>query len=169
MAHGAMLLFAGHLTTQHLVGNCVLALLSAPGQWRRLCERPDLVAPAVEETLRFDPPSPVALRHMAEDAVIGHARLRAGDHVLVMVAAANRDPAAFPEPDRFDLERRPNRHLSFGHGAHRCIGAALARLEAQVAIGVLARRLPGLRLAGDPVRAPSTHLRGLASLEVVAR
>ena len=169
VGHGAMLLFAGHLTTQHLIGNAVLALLSAPDQWRRLCERPELVEPAIEETLRFDPPSPVAPRRLLADVEVGRARLRAGDQLLVMLAAANRDPAAFPEPDRFDLERRPSRHLAFGHGGHRCIGAALARLEAQVAIGVLARRLPELRLDGDPVREPSTHLRGLASLEVITR
>ena len=169
VGNGAMLLFAGHLTTQHLIGNAVLALLSAPDQWRRLCERPDLVEPAIEETLRFDPPSTVAPRRLIADIEVGRARLRAGDQALVMVAAANRDPAAFPEPDRFDIERRPGRHLAFGHGSHRCIGAALARLEARVAIGALARRLPELRLGGDPVREPSTHLRGLAALEVITR
>ncbi len=169
VGNGAMLLFAGHLTTQHLIGNAVLALLSAPDQWRRLCERPDFVEPAIEETLRFDPPSAVAPRRLLADIEVGRARLRAGDQALVMVAAANRDPAAFSEPDRFDIERRPGRHLAFGHGGHRCIGAALARLEAQAAIGALARRLPSLRLDGDPVREASTHLRGLASLEVITR
>jgi cytochrome P450 len=169
VGHGAMLLFVGHLTTQHLIGNGVLALLRAPGQWRLLCERPDLVEAAVEELLRFNPPSPWAPRRLIADVEVGPARLRAGDNVMVLLAAANRDPAAFPEPDRVDLARRPSLHLAFGHGAHRCVGAALARLETQVAIGALARRAPGMKLSGEPVWEPSIHLHGPASLEVVTR
>jgi cytochrome P450 len=168
VGHGALLLFAGHLTTQHLIGNGVLALLGAPDQWRRLCEQPELVEHAVEESLRFDPPSPVAPRRLLADVEVGRLTLRAGDPVWMLLAAANRDPAAFPAPDAFDLTRRPNPHLAFGHGAHRCVGAALARLEAQAAIGALARRVPAVRLAGEPTWERST-LRGPATLEVITR
>ncbi len=169
IGHVAMLLFAGSRTTQHLIGAGVLALLSAPRQWRLVCERPGLVDGAVEEVLRLEPTSPAVLRHLLADVDVGPTTIPAGARVLVLLAAANRDPSVFPAPDSFDLERRSNRHLAFGYGAHGCIGAALARIEAGAAIGTLARRLPALRLDGPPEREPSIHIRGLASLSVTTR
>jgi cytochrome P450/DNA-binding transcriptional regulator YbjK len=162
-----LLLLAGHVTTINLIGNGTLALLRHPDQLRRLQEDPSLVHSAVEELLRYDSPVQVTARALLEDVETGGKVLPAGSEVLTVVAAANRDPERFREPDRLDLTRPDNRHLSFGGGIHFCLGAPLARLEGEVALRALAQRLPGLQLATDePTWRPNPFLRGLESLPV---
>jgi hypothetical protein len=145
-----LLLGAGHETTTNLIGNAVVALLRHPGERKRLQDDPGLAESAVEELLRFDSPVQVTDRVAREPREIGGRRIRPGQLVGLVLGAANRDPEAFPEPDRLDLGRRENRHLAFGQGAHFCLGAQLARLEARVALARLFERFPDLR--GDPER-----------------
>jgi cytochrome P450 len=165
VGHGALLLMAGHITTQHLVGNGVLALLRNPEQWTKLCERPELIKSAVEELLRYDPPSAATTRVAREDITIAGETLRRGEPLALLFGAANRDPAIFHEPDVLDITRSPNPHLAFGYDAHHCIGAALARLEAEIMIGTLARRAPQLRLESGNLQWEDTLMvRGLRSL-----
>ena len=146
-SNSVLLLAAGHETTTNLIGNGVLALLRHPDQLRDLRAHPELIGAAVEELLRFDPPVQWISRVAGEAFELGGAKLKCGDIVLGAVGAANRDPAVFSEPDKLDIRRADNRHLSFGVGIHFCLGAALARMEAEIAIGTLIRRFPGLRLA----------------------
>ncbi|WP_419995582.1 cytochrome P450 family protein [Streptomyces boninensis] len=146
-----ILLFAGFETTVNLIGNGTYALLTHPEQRARLAADPALLPGAVEELLRYDGPVELATwRFAAEDLTIGGRPIRAGDPVLVVLAAADRDPARFPDPDLLDLARTDNQHLGYGHGIHYCLGAPLARLEGRTAIGTLLRRIPDLRLAADP-------------------
>ncbi|MFE5965548.1 cytochrome P450 [Streptomyces sp. NPDC056463] len=151
-----ILLFAGFETTVNLVGNGVYALLRNPGQRERLqaslaAGERGLLETGVEELLRYDGPVELATwRYAMEPLTIGGQRIPAGDPVLVVLAAADRDPARFDEPDTLDLSRRDNQHLGYGHGIHYCIGAPLARLEGQIALATLLTRLPDLRLAADP-------------------
>jgi cytochrome P450 len=163
-----LLLVAGNETTTNLIGSGVLALLRHPEQLARLREDPSLLPNAVEEMLRFDGPVQLTSRFPLEDVAWSDGRVfRRGQQVLLGIAAANRDPEANPHPERFDVTRSEVRHLAFGHGAHFCLGAALARLEARHAIGALVRRFPGLRLAGEgPVWGDNTILRGPRSLPV---
>ncbi len=162
----AILLFlAGHETTANLIGNGVLALLRHPAELRRLRDDPALIESAVEELLRYDSPVQRVSRMVYEDVLIGGRSIPKGSLVLALLGAANRDPAHFPEPDRLDVTRRDNRHLAFGWGIHFCLGAPLARLEAQMTIGTLLRRLPRLALATEQVEWRQTAtLRGLAGL-----
>jgi cytochrome P450 len=161
-----LLLVAGHETTVNLIGNGTLALLQHPEQLDRFRRSPELAKSAVEELLRFAPPVHWTGRvAMAEIDMDGH-RIEPGNFVLAVLAAVNRDPAVFPEPDTLDLTRDPNPHLGFGRGIHFCLGAPLARLEAQVALPMLLERFPDLRLAGDPVPRPTWNLRGYAHLPV---
>jgi cytochrome P450 len=162
-----LLLVAGHETTVNLIGNGVLALLRAPDQLGRLRRSPDLVAAAVDELLRFDSPVQLTQRVATEDLDLAGCRVRAGDEVLLVLGAANRDPLVFAEPNRLDVTRDARRHVAFGGGIHHCLGAALARLEGQVALSTLLARFPRLELAGHPVRRPTFTLRGLESLPVV--
>jgi cytochrome P450 len=163
-----LLLIAGHETTVNLIGNGMLALLSHPDQLARLRADPALIGSAVEELLRFDSPVQLTARIASEPLEVdGHA-IERGQWVLPLLGAANRDPAQFPEPDRLDLGRNPNQHVAFGRGIHFCLGAPLARLEGQIAIGSLVRRFPHLSLAGKPVRRDQITLRGLRSLPVSA-
>lgn len=143
-----LLLAAGHETSVKLIGNGILALLRHPGQLARLRARPDLIDPAVEEVLRYDGPveSPM-LRYALADVDFGGVVVPRGDAVAPMVMAANRDPEVFRQPDTFDLTREPNRHLTFGHGTHFCLGAPLARLEGRIALAALIHRFPQLDLA----------------------
>ncbi|HEY7201245.1 MAG TPA: cytochrome P450, partial [Candidatus Dormibacteraeota bacterium] len=144
----AGLLFAGHETTILRIEFGVLLLLSDPVQRQALLADPSLVRTAVEEILRMAVPGlDVIPRYAAADLELDGAAIRRGDLVLLSRAAANRDPAAFADPQRFDVRRQENQHVSFGHGHHFCIGAALARVELQTVIGTLFRRLPTLRLA----------------------
>jgi cytochrome P450 len=148
----ASLYGAGHETTKNLIGNGVVALLRHHGELARLRAQPELIGDAVEEVLRFDSPTQAPPPRIArDDAMIGGVRIRAGDAVSVLLGAVNRDPAEFPEPDRFDITREPNRHLAFSMGIHFCLGAGLARVEAQVALATLIRRMPQLRLATDQI------------------
>ena len=165
-----LLLVAGHETTVNLIGNGVRTLLRHPEQWRRLVEDPALAAGVVEESLRFEPPVQRALFRASRQAVeLAGFELSAGEQVMAAIAAANRDPAVFTDPDRFDITRQPNRHLSFGRGVHFCLGAPLARLEGRLVFERLAAVAPNLRVEGeDDAWRPSTIFRGLRRLEVVA-
>jgi cytochrome P450 len=169
LATSNLLLLAGHETTTNLIGNGMLALLREPDEWRRLCADPSLVPTAVEELLRFDGPVQATLRVALEDVAIDEHTIPAGALVLVSIGAANHDPAVFAEPDALDLARDPNPHLAFGFGTHFCLGAPLARLEAQLAFEALARRFPKLALVDDRTEYRANPvLRGLVRLEVEA-
>ncbi|WP_446039517.1 cytochrome P450 family protein [Streptomyces sp. SID1121] len=151
-----ILLFAGFETTVNLIGNGMYALLRHPEQRALLQASLDagesgLLATGVEELLRYDGPVELATwRYATEPLTLGGQEVATGDPVLVVLAAADRDPARFEDPDRLDLARRDNQHLGYGHGIHYCVGAPLARLEGQAALGTLLTRLPDVRLAGDP-------------------
>jgi len=160
---------AGHETTTNLIGNGVLALLRSPGEWQRLRGEPALAGSAVEELLRFDSPVQATSRIFIEPVEIHGRSIPAREEVGLLLGAANRDPEAFAAPDRLDIGRADNRHVSFGFGIHFCLGAGLARLEAQLAIGALAARLPRLELACDDADLawrPGWLLRGLESLPI---
>lgn len=163
------LLNAGHETTTNLIGNGVEALLRFPDEQGRLLEDPELIVPAVEELLRFESSNQIGNRRLAADAVLGGIALAAGTYIHIGIGAANRDPAEFPDPDRLDVTRTPNRHLAFGAGVHACAGMSLARMEGRVAIGKLVRRFPGLRLDGAPVRGGRARFRGFTKLPVAVR
>ena len=164
----ALILGAGHETTTNLIGNGMLALLRDGAAFQRLVEEPRLVTSAVEELLRYDSPVQVTSRMPLEDLEIHGVRIPKGGEVNALIGSANRDPAQFPAPDRLRLERSDNRHLSFGHGVHFCLGAPLARLEGEVVFRELVRRFPRLSMEReDPPRRQGFVLRGLASLPVV--
>jgi cytochrome P450 len=146
------LLIAGFETTIGLIGNGVLALIRHPDQLALLQDHPDLIAGAVEECLRFDGPIALTPRIVREDTEFDGKVIAKDTQVWAMLLAANRDPAQFADPDRFDITRTDNPHLAFGGGTHFCLGAHLARMEAQVAIGTLVRRLGGLELATDQLQ-----------------
>jgi cytochrome P450 family 107 subfamily K polypeptide 1 len=153
-----ILIVAGHVTTVNLIGNAVLALLTHPDQLARLHANPELVKGAVEETLRFwGPVEMAAPRFARDDLEFAGTTIRRGRAVLPVLAAADRDPERFPSPDRFDIERPDaSRHVAFGKGVHLCLGAPLARVEGQIAVETVFRRLPELRLA-EPLDAPPIH------------
>ncbi|MFJ4185086.1 cytochrome P450 [Kitasatospora sp. NPDC089509] len=163
---GIALIAAGYATTTNLIGNGVHALLTNPDQHRLLRERPELINSAVEEFLRYESSFSAAGQIAREDVQVGDVVIRQGDVVLISFCGANRDPDRFPDPHRLDITRDPNPHLAFSHGIHHCLGAPLARMEAQVAIGTLVRRFPDIRLAG-PVRWRENIMRGLHELPVV--
>lgn len=165
-----LLLVAGHETAVNLIGNGLLALLQHPDQLRLLQAQPALIEGALEEIIRYDGPVERAtMRFAAADVVIDGHTIRRGDAVSLVLAAADRDPEQFPEPDEFDITRAPNRHLGFGLGSHYCLGAPLARLEGRIALATLLRRLPNLHLT-VPVEALRWRtipiLRGLEQLPV---
>jgi cytochrome P450 len=163
------LIFAGHETTTNLIGNGMLALLRDREQFERLSRDAEgLAETAVEELLRFDSPAQMISRTVAEPTSLGGVELSPGETVLGVIGSANRDEAEFgPTADRLDVARKPNYHLAFGLGHHFCPGAKLSRLEARVALPALLRRLPDLRLAGEPPRfRPTAVLRGLERLPV---
>jgi len=143
-----LLIVAGHETTVNLIGNAVLALLRQPEVRRLLAQDSTQMEAAVEEFLRYDSPVERALvRWAAQDTVLGGRQIKKGDMVIGVLGAANRDPKHFAQPERLDLQRGAQRHLAFGRGAHYCLGAPLARLEGEIALNTLLRRLPNLRLA----------------------
>lgn len=161
-----LLLVAGHETTVNLLGNGMLALLQHPGQRALLQERPELLQGAVEEMLRFDSPVQQATFRVAAEAIeVGGERIEEGQVVTALIGAANRDPKRFPDPDRFQITREPNRHLAFGLGIHFCLGAPLARTEARIAFPKILAALSGVRLAAEePEWNGNTFLRGLRAL-----
>lgn len=165
-----LLLVAGHETTVNLIGNGVLALLQHPQQMELLRSRRELIVPGVEEMLRYDGPLKMATERFArEDVVFAGASIPRGSWVFGCLAAANRDERQFAEPDTFDVTREPNRHIAFGFGTHYCVGAPLARLEAQIAIGTALQRLEDVELAIPQTRLewrPALVLRGLDRLPV---
>ncbi|MFJ2306485.1 cytochrome P450 [Streptomyces sp. NPDC087787] len=162
-----MLITAGDETTTHLIGNGTLALLRHPDQLAGLRTDPTLIRPAVDELVRYDSPTQAIVRVVAEDVEFAGHTLAAGDLVYLVLAAANRDPERFEDPDRLDLTRPGNRHLGFGNGPHFCLGAPLARLETELAIGTLVRRLPDLRLDTDQLEwRPNPLQRRLVALPV---
>jgi cytochrome P450 len=165
-----LLLVAGHETTVNLIGNGVLALLQHPEQLEKLKADPSLIKDAVEELLRYDGPVETSTERFAsEDVQIGETLIPRGEMVLVVIASADRDPNRFPEPDALDITRSDNRHLAFGKGIHHCLGAPLARMEGQIAISTLLRRMPELRLKDSPETLSWRQgmvLRGLRALPV---
>lgn len=163
-----VLLVAGHETTVNLIANGVLALLRHPAQRAMLAADPAPAPAAVEEVLRYDPPVQLTARIAGEDMTIGGLPLAEGSLALLLLAAAGRDPAVTAEPERFDITREQPRHLAFGHGIHFCLGAPLARSEAQIALAAFARRFPSAALAtGDLRYRDNVTLRGLAELPVL--
>jgi cytochrome P450 len=166
LANLVLLLIAGFETTTNLLGNGLVVLLRHPDAAARLREDPALADRYVEELLRYDSPVQLTSRWTREPVEFAGTRLEAYTEVMLILGAGNRDGRHFADPDRFDPWRDPNQPLSFGAGAHYCLGAALARLEAQVAFPILLRRFPGLALAGEPVRRDRLTLRGYASLPV---
>lgn len=167
MANVILFLLAGHATTTNLIGNGMLALLRNPNELAILKEHPELIGSAVEELLRYDSPVQVILRRPTEILELADNKIDAGDMVLLLNGAANRDPAVFDNPHQLNISRSGQRHISFGQGAHFCIGAALARLEAEIAIPALLDRLTDLKLAEeDPDWKPNLAFRGLTHLSV---
>ena len=167
LATSNLLLVAGHETTTNLIGNGLLALLRHPEELARLRADPGLVPTAVEEMLRWDSPVQATVRVTTEAVEVGGQTIPEGALVIAMIGAANRDPAVFPDPERFDVARADNRHLSFGFGPHFCLGAPLARLEGEVVFRTLLERYPRLRLEREDVRyRPNFALRGLLALPV---
>jgi cytochrome P450 len=160
------LLNAGHETTTNLIGNGVDALFRFPAEMERLRRNPALIETAVEEMLRFESSNQLGNRRVAEDIELGGTRLPAGAYIWIGIGAANRDPAQFPDPDRFDITRTPNRHLAFGTGIHACLGMTLARLEGRIALSRLLARFPKLRRDGDFTRGGRARFRGFASYPV---
>jgi cytochrome P450 len=162
-----LLLVAGNETTTNLIGNGLLALLRHPEQLELLRKDPSLIAGAVEELLRYDSPVQATSRFVLEDVALNGNVVQAGQQVIALLGAANRDPEHFEDPDRLDVTRADNQHLSLSQGIHYCLGAPLARLESQVAFLALLERFPNLRLAIDtPQWGDNLILRGLKSLPV---
>jgi cytochrome P450 len=167
LAHNCIfLLNAGHETTTNLIGNGLHALLTHRGELERLARDPSLVGTAVEELLRFESPLQLNNRVTTAEVEVGGRRLPAGTFITMGIGAANRDPAQFPDPDRLDVGRNPNRHVAFGHGAHACAGMNVARLEGRIAFGRLLARYPKIALDGTPERDRRVRFRGLRHLPV---
>ncbi len=164
------LLVGGNLTTSDLIGNATYALLTHPGELAKLKADPGIINQAVEEVLRFDPPVEITARITPRDMEVGGCPMKARQQMISLLRAANRDPDVFENPDAFDISRKPGPHLAFGGGAHICIGAPLARLEAQAALAKLFQRFPGLRLARPDEAPPKRTLpffNGFQRLDVV--
>lgn len=161
-----LLFFAGFLTTTNLIGNGLAALFDHPEEQARLWDHPELAASAVEEIVRFDSPIQFVHRNVLEDLELDGQRLAAGDIVMILLAAANRDRARFADPDRFDIGRPDNLHLAFAWGLHFCLGARLARMEGQLVLAGLVKRFATMEPAGQPVRNPGLMIRGFDSLPV---
>jgi cytochrome P450 len=161
------LLNAGHETTTNLIGNGLVALSKHPAEKRRLIEHPDLIKSAIEEILRYESSNQLGNRMTTERIELGGMMLEAGTPVTLCIGAANRDPAQFADPERFDIGRTPNRHLAFATGAHQCAGMALARLEGSIAISRFLKRFPNYVLDGEPVRGGRVRFRGFLSVPCV--
>ncbi|MGB2890180.1 MAG: cytochrome P450 [Candidatus Acidiferrales bacterium] len=167
VANSIVTMVGGQETTTNLIGNGALALLRNPEQLHKLRVDLSLIPSAVEELLRYDCPSQHTARLAPGDVVLGGKKIRKGQAVIAVMAAANRDPERFPDPDRLDITRKDNRHLAFGWAAHFCFGAALARIEGQVAFEAILRRVPHLQLGPERlVWRTNLGLRGLTALHV---
>src|SRR3954453_9946457 len=160
------ILNAGHETTTNLIGNTLEILIRFPDERRRLIENPSLMKSAVEEALRYESSNQLGNRAVAQDTKIGGVAMPKGTLVTIGIGAANRDPEAFPDPDRFDVARNPTRHLAFGSGIHMCAGMSLARLEGRIAIERFLKRFPGYEPDGAPTRSRRARFRGFTALPV---
>jgi cytochrome P450 len=161
-----LLLIAGHETTVNLIANGTLAMLRNREHWTALSADSGRASAIIEETLRYDPPVQLASRVAGADMLIGDISVPKGDIMMLLLAAAHRDPEVAERPDEFDPTRSSIRHLAFGHGPHFCLGAPLARMEAAVALSAVTKRFPDARLADEPVYKPHVTLRGMARLDV---
>jgi cytochrome P450 len=173
-----LLLIAGHETTVNLIANAILAMLRHPTEWTALAADPSRVSAVIEETMRYDPPVQLVGRIAGDDMTIGdtagglersdrgNVTVVKGDTIMLLLAAAQRDPASIDRPDEFDPDRETIRHLGFGKGPHFCLGAPLARLEASVALSAVTARFPNARLNGEPVYKPNVTLRGMDALAI---
>jgi cytochrome P450 len=161
-----LLLIAGHETTVNLIANAILAMLRHPTQWAALGADADRAPAVIEETLRYDPPVQLVARIAADDMTISDTTIVKGGAMLLLLAAAQHDPAEFERPETFDPDRKAFRHLGFGRGLHYCLGAPLARLEAAVALSAVTARFPAARLDGEPQYKPNVTLRGMSGLDV---
>ena len=162
-----VIMIAGNETTANLIGNGLWALMRHPGQMERLREEPERARDAIDEVLRYDSPVQTDFRIAKSEAVIGGKTIRTGEGVILLTGSANRDEAAFSEPDRLDIARKGPKHAAFGHGVHQCIGAELARMETSAVIAAAAARIERITLAGpQPRYRRSTVVRGLERLEV---
>ena len=160
MQNCIFILNAGHETTTNLIGNSLVALSQWPGEKQRLLDQPALIAGAIEEFLRYESSNQLGNRMAAVDTMVGGVETPAGTPIHLCIGAANRDPAQFPEPDRLDITREPNRHLAFGFGIHQCAGLSLARLEGRTAISRFLARFPRYALAEQPTRGGRVRFRG---------
>jgi hypothetical protein len=160
------LLNAGHETTTNLIGNAIELLARFPDERARLIANPELLRSAIEEVLRYESSNQLGNRITTRETEIGSVKLPAGCFVTLGIGAANRDPHAFADPDRFDISRNPNRHLAFAAGPHQCAGMNLARMEARIALGRFLPRFPDYSLAAPPIRTPRVRFRGFASLPI---
>jgi cytochrome P450 len=163
------LLNAGHETTTNLIGNSVALLLRHPDARKQLAAHPELIDTAIEEFLRMESPNQLGNRRATGDTALRDLEIPAGTYVHLCIGAANRDPAQFPDPDRLDIRRGPNRHLAFGLGIHACAGMSLARMEARIAIGRLVKRFETIEPAGDAVRGGRARFRGFLHFPVALR
>ena len=161
------LLNAGHETTTNLIGNGLVTLSICAKEKQRLIAQPELIKTAVEEMLRYESSNQLGNRMTVEPVELGGVSLPAGTPITLCIGAANRDPAQFPDPERFDVARTPNRHLAFATGAHQCAGMALARLEGAIAISRFLARFPRYALNGEPVRGGRVRFRGFLSVPCV--
>jgi cytochrome P450 len=160
------ILNAGHETTTNLIGNTLEILIRFPDERRRLIENPSLMKSAVEEALRYESSNQLGNRAVAQDTEIGGVAMPKGTLVTIGIGAANRDPEAFPDPDRFDVARNPTRHLAFGSGIHMCAGMSLARLEGRIAIERFLARFPDYAPDGKPTRSGRARFRGFTAFPV---
>jgi cytochrome P450 len=167
VANCIVTMVGGQETTTNLIGNGVLSLLRNPDQLQKLSADLSLIPSAVEELLRYESPSQHTARLASEDTMLGAKRIRKRQAVIAVMAAGNRDPERFPDPDRLDIARTDNRHLAFGWAAHFCFGAALARIEGQTAFELMLRRLPSWELLPEPLAwRTNLGLRGLTALHI---
>jgi cytochrome P450 len=162
----AQMVFAGHETTANLIGTGLGGLLSDRSQWEALCADPSLIAPSVEELLRFCSPAQAINRWVSEETEVRGVAIQPGDAVMLMLGAANRDPEHFENPEKLDVRRRDFKHVAFGLGPHYCLGASLNRLETTTALTTLVRRFPEMRLTEELKWAPNWQFMGLSRLPV---
>ncbi len=168
IAYCILLFFGGQETTANLIGNGLISLIRHPAELQKLRDRPELARSATNECLRYNGPIGAVVRVVSRDIELGGKTIRAGERVFAMVSAANRDPDQFVDPDRFDIERVGNRHVTYGQGRHFCLGAPLANLEAEIALCKLVTRLDGLALGSEELDwRDGLNMRGVTSLPLL--